>query len=373
MAHTLASGGTSEIASYHSRSRSLDQTTSGAIDEECPDPEVRITRTQTLHRNPRPKSTYDPDTQMSPAPTSPSDWEARAKVLRDEINREHLSLKRLEALAEDLPKLKRQSESRQQDSGHHHNAKDSRRRSSSNRQSEDLHSTSRVIENLQATADMLKRDLHAQREMARQETSSREALGKRCEILESTNDTLKRQVDMLTRLLERKERRIEELEGTIETKNDKIERLEQDVRAHDTCKLRQEHLEAEISRLETAYSAVLESARRVKDRCTSDISAIAEKISNLENERQRDGERAGLLATKVAEQAAERERLAKLQGHAAELRQKNLRQIEAAFADMKKEIADSDSGMTRKVNNALRAIDALERQYIQLSKTQKHA
>lgn len=178
---------------------------------------------------------------------------------------------------------------------------------------------------------------------------------------------------MLTRLLERKERRIEELEGTIETKNDKIERLEQDVRAHDTCKLRQEHMEAEISRLETAYSAVLESARRVKDRCTSDISAISEKITNLESERQRDGERAGLLATKVAEQAAERERLAKLQGHAAELRQRHLKQIEAAFADMKKEIADSDSGMTRKVNNALRAIDALERQYIQLSKTQKHA
>ncbi|KAA8917137.1 hypothetical protein TRICI_000704 [Trichomonascus ciferrii] len=292
--------------------------------------------------------------------------EEKAQWLRDEISRESLSLQRLEKLAQDLPKLSNRrslvvSKDQPIESDYSYG---------------DLHSTSRVIENLQNGMDALKRELREQREIAKEERSSREAVKKRCEILESTMEVVKHQNDMLNRLLDRKERRIEELERAGVQKDERITSLERSQVENASSRTSYEadikQLKAENERLEAAYNAVMESARRMKSKYHNDIVVIGEKIGQVQAERKSDSEKLASLETQLKEQVEQKAQLLAIQDNQQKLREQQLERLEAIFAEVNQNIKDSDSSVTTRIKSTLKVIDKLERHYIELGGDQRN-
>jgi chromosome segregation ATPase len=292
--------------------------------------------------------------------------EEKAQWLRDEISRESLSLQRLEKLAQDLPKLSNRRSMVVTKDQHIDN----------DYSYGDLHSTSRVIENLQNGMDALKRELREQKEIAKEERSSREAVKKRCEILESTMEVVKHQNDMLNRLLDRKERRIEELETTSAQKDEKISSLErshvENASNRSGYEVEIKQLKAENERLDAAYNAVMESARRMKSKYHNDIVVIGEKIGHIQNERKSDSEKLASLESQLKEQVEQKTRLLAIQNNQQTLRQQQLERLEAIFAEINQNIKDSDSSVTTRIKSTLKVIDRLERHYIELGGDQRN-
>lgn len=292
--------------------------------------------------------------------------EEKAQWLRDEISRESLSLQRLEKLAQDLPKLSNRrsmvvTRDQHVDNDYSYG---------------DLHSTSRVIENLQNGMDALKRELREQKEIAKEERSSREAVKKRCEILESTMEVVKHQNDMLNRLLDRKERRIEELEKAGAEKDEKVSSLErchvENATSKSSYEVEIKQLKTENERLEAAYNAVMESARRMKSKYHNDIVVIGEKIGQIQNERQADSEKLASLESQLKEQVDQKTRLLAIQDNQQKLREQQLEKLESIFAEINQNIKDSDSSVTDRIKSTLKVIDRLERHYIELGGDQRN-
>lgn len=324
--------------------------------------------TATVHMmNSTPRADSSPNSHNRPMSRySHLPEEEKAQWLRDEISRESLSLQRLEKLAQDLPKLSNRRSMVVTKDQHIEN----------DYSYGDLHSTSRVIETLQNGMDALKRELREQKEIAKEERSSREAVKKRCEILESTMEVVKHQNDMLNRLLDRKERRIEELEAANAQKEEKINNLERSHVENATSKSSYEveikQLTAENERLETAYNAVMESARRMKSKYHNDIVVIGEKIGQIQNERKSDSEKLASLDSQLKEQVEQKTRLLAIQDNQQKLREQQLEKLEAIFAEINQTIKNSDSSVTNRIKSTLKVIDKLERHYIELGGDQRN-
>ncbi|CAN6601356.1 hypothetical protein TRVA0_001S10242 [Trichomonascus vanleenenianus] len=287
--------------------------------------------------------------------------EERASLLRDEIQRESMSLQRLEQLAQALPKIKSRHAST-----YHPSSNDLR----GNYEFGAGHSSSSVIEKLQQSVDSLKRELREQQAIANEERHTTDAVRKRCEHLETTIEVLRHENEMLHKMLDRKDRKIETLEDANERSNKQLaeykeadQSKEKDARTYEG---KIAALTEENEHIKNAYKEVIKSTQLVKDRCHQDIMFIKEKIEWIKNEREKDSENRGILEVKIQEQVLEKKKLLQLNNQANELRQRHLKQLEQIFADMRQVVADSDKDVSRKVKNTLRVIDKLERQYIEL-------
>lgn len=300
--------------------------------------------------------------------------EEKARILREEISRESVSLQRLEQLAQELPKLSNRSAvPRRTDNGYllenrytagHGNG-------SGGGAGNNWASTSRVIENLQATVDTLRRELRDQTEIAKEERNGREALRKRSDIMDSTLEVLKHQNEMLNRLLDRKERRINELEDHLVQKNCKIDLLEEVTINNAGMKQTYEHKlqksEEEKIRLETSYTAMTESLRQLKEKYHNDLTAIGDRIETVQLDRQADIVKAHQLEELIKQQGIEKQAITELEQEASQLRLKHIRHIESIFRDIRTVVDMSDDSMNKKVKSTLLVIDEMERKYVELS------
>jgi DNA repair exonuclease SbcCD ATPase subunit len=300
--------------------------------------------------------------------------EEKARILREEISRESVSLQRLEQLAQELPKLSNRSAvPRRSDNSYllENRYTADHANGSGGGAGNNWASTSRVIENLQATVDTLRRELRDQTEIAKEERNGREALRKRSDIMDSTLEVLKHQNEMLNRLLDRKERRINELEDHLVQKNNKIDLLEEVTINNAGMKQTYEHKlqksEEEKIRLETSYTAMTESLRQLKEKYHNDLTAIGDRITTIQLDRQADIANAHQLEELIKQQGIEKQAITELEQEASQLRLKHIRHIESIFRDIGTVVEMSDDSMNKKVKSTLLVIDEMERKYVELS------
>ncbi|ANB14300.1 hypothetical protein AWJ20_5265 [Sugiyamaella lignohabitans] len=302
--------------------------------------------------------------------------EQKARKLRDEIAQGSVELQQLQTLLAQLPRLKRTPTRATPEgslfpssshSSHHGNNNSNTAINNASGMLGRSHSvlgTSQVITDLQSKIDILKCQLSEREQIAKDEHDSREALKKRCELIESTLDSLRHQNGNLTQLLTRRERRISELEHEVECRVRDIAVLRQSeshsLSLHVDYQQRILQLQEERDRLEAGYNTVLESSKRMKSKYQDDISDITAKILLLQKQRQSDVNKINSLELRLQDQSIDHMRLLQLQSEMAHLRQQHVGNIDKLFLDMKRTMSVSDHSITTQVDSIQAVIDLID-------------
>lgn len=283
--------------------------------------------------------------------------EEKAKQLRDEIARQSMDLRKLEEIAAELQIPRGRV-------GQAHPQHESSVFSSSSSNSQQG-TSSRVIENLQHTIDSLKRELRDQTEIAKEEARGKEALAKRCDIIESSQAILKHQYESLTQLLNRKERIIKELENKVVDRNAKIKRLESatgdylGVQREMELKLKQ--FEEERNRLEVGYKALLESSKSLKEKYHQEVTAIGERLEDIRNSRHADLEKLAALESGMGKQILTQELLTDMEHKNQALQTLHLNNVQKIYHNMQSTVSESDKHIQSQVDYVHRLIEQLDK------------
>jgi hypothetical protein len=306
--------------------------------------------------NPGSRNGFTIPSDMHQAAAMLSPEEQKARKLRDEIAHESMELRRLELLAAQLPKYSKSTRTDSSIFSSH---------SGSTYDKASWIGSSQVIADLQAKVDALKRQLVEQTEIAKDEFERKEALRKRCDILDSTVDSLKHQNANLSQLLNRRERRIATVEDELVTKSRRIAALEQvQIAYSDSHKEYETKLlrsQGERDRLEASYKALLQSSKDMKCKYQDEVKVITDKISALQHQSQADLKRIGSLDERLNEQTADYARAVQLQKEMTQLRESHLGKINQMFGDLKNVVSLSDHDLTEKVQAVLTLVAELKR------------
>ncbi|KAK9468632.1 hypothetical protein V1512DRAFT_59526 [Lipomyces arxii] len=152
--------------------------------------------------------------------------------------------------------------------------------------------SSKVIESLQSTIDSLRRDVSVLSEKAKEERRVREAGERRFERLTEKIEGMKHQNEMFDSILSRKERKVAELEQIAEQEREKRMRAEEDVKVFRAKML---EIEAQLAkekefrmRAETSYDVVVSSARRMNEKTKDEVRLLRAEVSRVSDERRKD-------------------------------------------------------------------------------------
>jgi hypothetical protein len=287
--------------------------------------------------------------------------EEKAKQLREEIARQSMDLQKLEEIAAELqvPKVGRVQQTTNH-SGPHESSIFSSSVSS-------LHNgtSTRVIETLQYNIDTLKRELRDQTEIAREEARGREALAKRCDIIESSQAILKHQYESMNQLLNRKERRIKELEAKMSEKDNTITYLQTAagdyLGVQKELELKLKHFEEERNRLEVGYKALLESSKSLKQKYHQEVSAIGESIEDIRTSRRADLEKLAALEAGMSKQIVTQGQLTELENKSQVLQAAHIDSVQKLYQNMHKAVGDSDQHIKFQVDHVRRLVEQLDK------------
>lgn len=228
--------------------------------------------------------------------------------------------------------------------------------------------TSHVIEHLQQTIDALRRDLNEQTARAVEEKQGRDAIRKRCDKIESQLEGLRHQNETLNSIITRKERRLKELEKEAESRLQQVENLENDQKQYIESKNKHEALLTQIKddkeRSEAAYKAVVEGTKAMRMAYEEKFTAIGQQIKKLAEERTNDKERIAQLQNVVEQQKAEREQMEQIKGEMELQRKQHIREIQALMEKFQVNLETNNSEAETKVKETMLLVSEMKKTHL---------
>ncbi|KAK9355483.1 hypothetical protein V1523DRAFT_404833 [Lipomyces doorenjongii] len=228
--------------------------------------------------------------------------------------------------------------------------------------------SSRVIETLQSTIDTLKRELNVQTERAREDRRNREAVQRKLESQNEQFDRIRHQNDMFNSILDRKDRRLEELEKRhaidIELRKDADSEMK-------TIKERILELEVENAREREAklhahstYDALVTSNRQLAVRFREEVKLLKHEMERIKNNRKEDIQQLQLLEANLVSMSAEKDRIIKLQQSATAIRNEQIEDVKSVLKELQERVQNygvCDDEILRQVKEELERIQWMSR------------